>query len=104
MLTAVGLLQLNEVQNWDLKRTPIPPCLGAVLFLLCVDGGLLTPTPQFGDFPMHFSVEEAPTEAFNILFGAALRLAQKIWKALVERGMSRTPISQLPDRQQIMDG
>lgn len=53
---------------------------------------------------MHFCVEEAPTEAFNILFGPALRLAQKIWKALVERGMSRTPISQLPDRQQIVDG
>lgn len=103
-LTAAWLLRLTEVQIWDLKPTPIPPCLGAVLFLLCVDGGLLTPTPKFGDFPMHFYVEEAPTEAFNILFGPALGLAQKIWKALLERGISPAPISQLPDGQQIMDG
>lgn len=78
--------------------------LGAALFLRGVDGSLLTPTPTFGAFSMHFSVEGAPGEAFNILFGPAWRLAQEIWRALLERGMSRTPISQLPDRRQIMDG
>lgn len=78
--------------------------MGAALFLLGVDGGWLTPTPTFGVFSMHFCVEEAPSEAFNILFGPARRLAQEIWRALLERGMSLTPISQLPDGQQIMDG
>lgn len=72
MFTAVLLLHLTGVQNCDLKPIPSPPCLGAALFHLCVDVGLLTQTPTSGDFPMHFYVEEAPTEAFNILFGPAL--------------------------------
>lgn len=69
MFTAALRLRLTGVWNCDLKPIPSPPRLGAALFLFCVDGGLLTQTLTFGDCPVHFYVEEAPTE--SISFGPA---------------------------------